>query len=663
MTSNLAHTIPAPARRVLLVAAVLALTAAVQGECAGDEAVLRDAWFVLKIDGAQAGTLHERVYQVDEDGKITFRTVVSSNLDLVGLGQKKQTRTECRTTEDSSGIVLRVNHRTVDARGETICDLVAQGDEAVLTLDDVHDPETSTISWTPDLLGPEGILRLRRDKGFEPGTTYSYQTFSTDYTKIVNVTVEVKGSAEAELLDRRQVTLIHAAKTIDLLPGVVVDEWWDEEGAVIKTSTNLMGRKRETFRTTAERANDAKSPGTEAALLLEKASVADINLPNPCRLDSILFRFEARDRNIGLPAGIDDVRQKTIQSDGRSATVLVRALNPSGYQQRPLKDPPEDIAPYLAPNPVIESDDGAIVAAARQAAGKEKDSWRAAQLLERFVFEHIADKKFETGFASAAEALESGTGDSTEHAVLLAALCRSLGIPARVAMGYKYLGGIFGGHMWTEVWIHGHWYALDGVSGRGRVDPSLIRFTASSLNEGELGESFVSAVRGLGNLDIEILEFTQGSRTVTVGKKFKDYAVDGDRYTNILYGISFTRPAGCSLVHYERDFTAMTFSLVSVKGGTSMVLKAMPVAYTFSMDDFRQRIKTQGSLVRSVTDVEVAGRGGKVFVTDSKGQRRRILVLVEAETCFVFEALIKDGERDAQTFETVIASIGFDRNE
>jgi|GEM_PF-3287168 len=626
---------------------------------AGEGEVLREIWYVSTIAGEETGSVCQRVCAVDGDDGAVYRTLTSATVVLERIGRERTVRSENWTIEDGEGRVLRIHHREIDSGHETICDVAAEGDEAALTLTSVGEPESSTVSWDRSLLGPVGIQKLRREKGFAAGTNYSYKMFSPDYAKAITVSVFVKGSAETELLDRRRATLIHVTNTIDLLPGVVVNEWWDEEGETIKTSITMMGKRRESFLTTAERATHAEQTEFKADLLLEAVSHSDINLPNPYRLDSILYAIEATKGEIDLPAGIDDIRQKTIDSDGRGATLLVRALNPKGFQKRPLANRSDAIAPYLEPNPFLQCGDETLGKAAARIVGRERDAWKAAQRLERFVFEHITEKKLGTAFASAAEVFEQRSGDSTEHAVLLACLCRSQGIPARVAMGFMYLGGVFGGHMWTEVWINGHWYALDGVMGMGRVDPTHIRLASSSLNEGRLGEAFLSALRGLGDLDIKVLEFTRRDATVTVGKNFKDYAIDGDRYTNTLYGISFTKPADHRFVHYERDFSAMTFTLVSLKGSTEMVLKAMPAAYSFSMGDFKQRIKSQGGLVSSVLDVEIDRRPAKVFVTESKGQRRRILVLVEHDTCYVFEALIDEAARDTRVFERVIASIEF----
>jgi len=91
------------------------------------------------------------------------------------------------------------------------------------------------------------------------------------------------------------------------------------------------------------------------------------------------------------------------------------------------------------------------------------------QKIEKFVCEYISDKNLSVGYASAAEVAQSREGDCTEHAVLVAALCRAVGIPARVTVGLVYVdsfGGqenIFGPHAWAEVNINSKWYGLDAT--------------------------------------------------------------------------------------------------------------------------------------------------------------------------------------------------------
>ena len=82
--------------------------------------------------------------------------------------------------------------------------------------------------------------------------------------------------------------------------------------------------------------------------------------------------------------------------------------------------------------------------------------WQMAVKFEQFVHNYINRKDFSQAFASAVEVADTREGDCTEHAVLLAALCRARGIPARTAIGLVYVPHDqgFGYHMWTEVYIN-----------------------------------------------------------------------------------------------------------------------------------------------------------------------------------------------------------------
>ena len=80
----------------------------------------------------------------------------------------------------------------------------------------------------------------------------------------------------------------------------------------------------------------------------------------------------------------------------------------------------------------------------------------------------------------------SGTnpeGDCTEHAVLLAALARSRGIPARVAIGLVYQPATqsFAYHMWNELWVGDHWFPLDSTLGRGEIGAAHLKLSDSNL--------------------------------------------------------------------------------------------------------------------------------------------------------------------------------------
>jgi transglutaminase-like putative cysteine protease len=148
--------------------------------------------------------------------------------------------------------------------------------------------------------------------------------------------------------------------------------------------------------------------------------------------------------------------------------------------------------------------------------GKEMNAWKAACTLETFVHKYIKVKSHGTTFATAAEVFENPKGDYSEHSVLLAALCRATGIPARVVFGYMYASGIFGGYVWVEVWIKDQWYPLDAVLGEGYVGATHITMSTSSLKTGTLLDALSNTTQGTGIHEIRILEFTHGNETVVV---------------------------------------------------------------------------------------------------------------------------------------------------
>ena len=194
--------------------------------------------------------------------------------------------------------------------------------------------------------------------------------------------------------------------------------------------------------------------------------------------------------------------------DPHTAEITVYAIRPGksdGNRDAPADPPTDD---DLRPNSFIESDDPLIVALAKQAAGDEKDPWRVAVALERFVYREVEKKDFTQAFATAAEVAKTREGDCTEHAVFLAGLARACGIPARVAIGLVYLEGTqsFFYHMWTEVYVEKRWIPIDGTLGLGGIGADHLKIAQSNLNGASAYSAFLPVVQVAGRLKIEIVD-------------------------------------------------------------------------------------------------------------------------------------------------------------
>ena len=157
---------------------------------------------------------------------------------------------------------------------------------------------------------------------------------------------------------------------------------------------------------------------------------------------------------------------------------------------------------------MITSLDDRVVDAARKAVGTERDPWKRAVLVEKWVAQNIKEKNFSIGFASASEVAQNLTGDCTEHSVMAAAMCRAAGVPARVVVGLVYANQLngFGFHMWNEVYVNRRWVAIDASFDQSEVDAVHIKLADASLDGVAPFEAFLPIVRVLGKMTIEPIE-------------------------------------------------------------------------------------------------------------------------------------------------------------
>jgi hypothetical protein len=162
----------------------------------------------------------------------------------------------------------------------------------------------------------------------------------------------------------------------------------------------------------------------------------------------------------------------------------------SRAEQPPAPGTVEADTIYLDPSPMVESDHPAIIAKAREVAGKEPDPFRKAILILQWVHRYL-DKQLMPAVPSALGALRSATGDCNEHAALFVAMCRAAGVPADIRAGLAYLPGRgFGYHAWVAVHTS-RWVEMDPTWGEELVDASHI-----SLIEGTPEEHVDLALAG-----------------------------------------------------------------------------------------------------------------------------------------------------------------------
>jgi transglutaminase-like putative cysteine protease len=165
----------------------------------------------------------------------------------------------------------------------------------------------------------------------------------------------------------------------------------------------------------------------------------------------------------------------------------------------PYPDRNGDMKAFLLPEINIESDETAIGERAREIAGDIKDPVTVARRMMAWVYRNIEKRPVVT-VPSALEVLKKKVGDCNEHAVLLTALLRAAGIPARLCVGLVYTRGSFYYHAWTESYVSG-WVSMDATLNQMPADVTHIK-----LVEGGLDRQ-VEIIGLLGKIKLKVIDY------------------------------------------------------------------------------------------------------------------------------------------------------------
>jgi len=117
---------------------------------------------------------------------------------------------------------------------------------------------------------------------------------------------------------------------------------------------------------------------------------------------------------------------------------------------------------YFESEDNIESDDRELIALAQKITKGSNNLWDASCRISRWVADNIEGSILD---GSAKDTYEQKSGLCGAQSKLMAALCRAVGIPARVVWGCMYtreMDGSFGHHGWNEVFMgEAGWIAID----------------------------------------------------------------------------------------------------------------------------------------------------------------------------------------------------------
>ena len=273
--------------------------------------------------------------------------------------------------------------------------------------------------------------------------------------------------------------------------------WLDEEGVLLKEE-GFMGL-------TLVRSDKDRAPfdvdGSAGADFYDAAAIpVKQTLNRPREINYLKVKVTGlRDTGFNLSV-LNEGRQK-LKKD--MLEIIQESAPPSAPSKLSEADIAPNMKPFILPGINVQSDNSALVEKTKEIVGSETDFLVVARKLMGWVYENV-EKRPVVSVPDALAVLETKVGDCNEHAVLLTALLRAAGIPARECVGIVYTDHRFFYHAWTEAYL-GHWISMDATLNQMPTDATHIKLVHGGL------EKQAELMALMGKLQMDVVDYTYDS--------------------------------------------------------------------------------------------------------------------------------------------------------
>jgi len=512
-----------------------------------------NSWYVVRIGDSPVGWMHET--RAESAGAIRWNSTMYMALNR--LGSQVVMETAVASVESRTGVLraLDVGTRMSEQRVNT--SVTVNGRVASVSVAAGARRFDKTVDLPDTLLGREAAQRLTMTRLRAVGDSVRYASWDAQANAPATVTRIVTGRDSL-------LTIVERSSTSPLVTTMRLDA----AGRAAITQFDLpFGRVRVVLADSAI-AMAASGGGSLAEESYTRTLVrTGIKLPRARDIDTLRVRLELMD-SVGRLPDLTGPGQRVVAREGNAGTIEIARRYPRGRATFPVAAT-KAMREYLEPNAYVQSDEPRLVALAKRVVGTERDLFTAALALERWVADSM---HFDLGvaFAPSVEVFERRRGTCVAYATLLATLTRAVGIPSRIAMGYVYVNGIFGGHAWTEVLVGEDWIPIDAaIVARGPADAARFAFAWSSMADGPGSLTSGPALELYGKLRATVESFTVAGSRRDVPPDTKPYVIEGDRYLNEWLGMEVTKPAGFRFVELDETWPSKT--IVGMERGTERV--------------------------------------------------------------------------------------------
>lgn len=470
--------------------------------------VVRDLWYTLELAGRDCGWMNSRV----EEAGDRYRTITSMQLQVGRAGATVEIGTNSTFVETKDGEPVRLEVVQLMGQTPTVQEYEFAGNEVTVTTRQGGAQRRSRqVLESTDWLTPMEVERYTKERRAAGAKTIEYRTIDGQQgIQVIQVTETCQGDDTVNVQGREIPVTIWHTVTSNLPTGATTRV--DKDGVLVASSVKLGGLDLATRLASREAALDVRV-GELPEVMVATFVRPDRPIRDVMNKRTLTLRVRAKEGALpALPSTgaqrVQPVKSGAAGEAGGAVELVIDLDKPLQASEAEVND-----AAYLEASAMVDIDDPYVRAMAEGAVQKAANGTTVekAEQLRGYVNRYIRDKGLSTAFATASEVARRRNGDCSEHAVLLCALLRANGIPARVATGLVYADefagreGIFGWHMWTQALIDGRWIDLD---------PTLpvpyhaghVLVATSPLSGTAFDESLISTATLIGNLEIDVID-------------------------------------------------------------------------------------------------------------------------------------------------------------
>ena len=450
--------------------------------------------YVVKIQSAPVGILTES-WEMLADGR-QFRLYMEMELSRMGVPMKMSITQE--TVESLDGKIKRFQSELSASQLSSSTQGEVRGDTIYWTSESFGYTEEHRLAWIEGGIGLGSSNWIIRDRLAAGEDEFTLEVFDSEKGEFNSLRIVRKGMVTDTIAGQPGEYLrieqfegtAEVASSVNLL---------DEDYLPVKTTMRLMAMTIDIERVEEDQIDDLELQGATDIIGTSMMKMTAFPVP-PKQLQNITLTISFS--NLPSPdRKFDAPNQKVVRREDNRIDLL---LSRETLTRESLTDGETGV--FLKPDRFIQSNHPDIrVRAENIYLEAQAEDWKLVQAIAGWVNNHIDKKDYGTGFASALEVLNDRTGDCSEHSVLLVALLRAAGIPARVVSGLAYSDGNLIGHMWAEAHVD-YWRTVDALD--LELDPIRIRLSASKDSRA-LGMTDMTGEFSLfSGANIQVLEYT-----------------------------------------------------------------------------------------------------------------------------------------------------------